>query len=541
MRGEFVGLYLSACAEMYASTGDERVKEKTDRIVAGLAECQAKFGNGFVLALPDSFTIRGEAPLGLWYQTHKLLAGLLDVHQHCGNRQAREAARSSPIGSCGAEKFGYAYLQKTLGVEHGGINEALANLYARTGEKKYLTLARWFNHMAVIGPAMRGEDRLDGLHANTQIPKFIGTAREYELTGDEALAAASRFFWESVVNERSYVTGGNSDGEHFTPKAKLSQALSAATCETCNTYNMLKLTRRLFLWDPKAEYADYYERALYNHILSSQNPQTGMMVYMCPVGPGSRKEYCTPEDSFWCCTGTGIENHAKYGDSIYFHRGRTALFVNLFIASELNWEACGLKLRQRNPLSRGRQDAACLFLRATGELQRAHSSPQLGDSRLRSAAERRNAVDSEPAGKLRRPDAKLEDGRHDRRFLAFQPAHGGFSRQPEAIGFPARSLGAVRGNPLRPEQVRRAVSGRGGRKRRALLRPAGRARQALLFHRAGDRLAPAGGEDGRGSRLGAVLPLPWRAAIRDLLERFDSRGGGGGNVSREANSLNNLS
>ena len=230
--------------------------------------------------------------------------------------------------------------------EHGGINEALANLYARTGEKKYLTLARWFNHMAVIGPAMRGEDRLDGLHANTQIPKFIGTAREYELTGDEALAAASRFFWESVVNERSYVTGGNSDGEHFTPKAKLSQALSAATCETCNTYNMLKLTRRLFLWDAKAEYADYYERALYNHILSSQNPQTGMMVYMCPVGPGATKEYCTPEDSFWCCTGTGIENHAKYGESIYFHHGRTALFVNLFIASELNWEACGLKLRQ---------------------------------------------------------------------------------------------------------------------------------------------------------------------------------------------------
>ena len=347
-RGEFVGLYLSACAEMYASTGDQRIKEKTDRIVAGLAECQAKFGNGFLhAARPDTFTTRGEAPLGLWYQTHKLLAGLLDVHQYCGNPQALEVARKlADWAKRGTDRFSDAHMQKVLDIEHGGINEALANLYARTGDERYLKLSLRFNHMAVIGPAMKREDKLEGLHANTQIPKFSGTARQYELTGDESLGTASRFFWESVVNERSYVTGGNSDHEVFTPKRTLSQALDTATCESCNTYNMLKLTRHLFCWDPQVRYADYYERALYNHILASQNPQTGMMLYMCAVGPGSVKEYCTPENDFWCCTGTGVENHAKYGESIYFHHGRGRLFVNLFIASELNWRACGLKLRQ---------------------------------------------------------------------------------------------------------------------------------------------------------------------------------------------------
>jgi DUF1680 family protein len=350
--GEFVGLYLSACAEMYASTGDERVKGKTERIVEGLAECQAKFGNGFVLARPDTFTVRGEAPLGLWYQTHKLLAGLLDVHEHCGNRQALEVARK--LGdwvACGADKFGAAYVQKTLDVEHGGINEALADLAARTGDPKYLKLSLRFNHLAVLGPAMKRIDALDGLHANTQIPKFIGAARQYELTGDESLATAARFFWESVVLERSYVIGGNSDGEHFTPKATLSRALSPATCETCNTYNMLKLTRHLFLWAPWSEYADYYERALFNHILASQNPDTGMMFYFAPLN-GAAKSFGTPEDSFWCCYGTGIENHAKYGDSIYFHDGGRGLFVNLLVPSELTWKEQGLTVRQETRFPR---------------------------------------------------------------------------------------------------------------------------------------------------------------------------------------------
>jgi len=175
----------------------------------------------------------------------------------------------------------------------------------------YLKLAERFNHMAVLGPASQRRDTLTGLHANTQIPKFIGAAREYELTGEEWFQTASRFFWNTVVKERSYVIGGHSDGEMFSPKEKLSLALGQNTTETCNTYNMLKLTRHLFAWDPRVEYADYYERALINHILSSQNPETGMMCYYLPLHSGSRKVYNGFDDAFWCCTGTGVENHAK--------------------------------------------------------------------------------------------------------------------------------------------------------------------------------------------------------------------------------------
>ena len=165
------------------------------------------------------------------------------------------------------------------------------------------------------------------------------------MTGEESLGTAAQFFWETVVRERSYVIGGHSEGERFTPKATLSRALSRTTCETCNTYNLLKLTRHLFLWEPKAEYADYYERALYNHILASQDPETGMMLYFAPLN-GSPKVFGTPEESFWCCYGTGIENHARYGDSFYFHDGGKNLSVNLFVASELTWREQGLTLRQ---------------------------------------------------------------------------------------------------------------------------------------------------------------------------------------------------
>ena len=348
-RGEFVGLYLSACAEMYASTGDERVKDKANQVVAGLAQCQEQLGNGFLHTFPDTFTSRCEAPLPFWYQIHKVLAGLMDMYVYCDNQQALDIAKKlGDWAKTGADKWNNSQLQTMLDIEHGGINEALANLAAITGDPKYLQLAMRFNHLAVLGPAASREDRLTGLHANTQIPKFIGAAREYELNGQEWLKTASTFFWDSVVKERSYVIGGHSLGEFFTPKETLSQALGSNTCETCNTYNMLKLTRHLFCWDPRAEYADYYERALYNHILASQDPATGMMCYFVPLGYDQkcRKEYSTPEDSFWCCMGTGIENHAKYGDSIYFHDGEATLFVNLFVASELNWRDLGLQLRQ---------------------------------------------------------------------------------------------------------------------------------------------------------------------------------------------------
>jgi DUF1680 family protein len=350
LRGHFVGHYLSACALMYASTGDQRLKGNATAVVSGLVECQDKLGHGYLSAFPEAFLDRVEKRVPVWapyYTLHKILAGLEDMYVYCDNRQALEVAkkfadwviaRNAPLSD--------AQMQAMLGTEHGGMNETLANLYALTGEDKYLKISLRFNHHAVIDPAEHQVDKLTGLHANTQIPKFIGTARQYELTGDTALQTASLFFWSTVTRERSYVIGGHSDGEMFSPKERLSQALGRNTTETCNTYNMLKLTRHLFCWDPKVEYADYYERALYNHILASQNPITGMMCYYVPLRSGSKRDYNTPTDSFWCCTGTGVENHSKHTDSIYFHDDQN-LFVNLFIASQLDWKEKGITLEQQ--------------------------------------------------------------------------------------------------------------------------------------------------------------------------------------------------
>jgi uncharacterized protein len=350
LRGHFVGHYLSACALMYASTGDRRLKEKGDAVVAGLAECQARLGSGYLSAYPESFIDRVEKRVPVWapyYTLHKIFAGLEDMYVYCGNAKALVVARK--FGDWALARNSHLsddQMEAMLGTEHGGMNETLAELYALTGDDKYLKLSLRFNHHRVIDPAVHQEDKLTGLHANTQIPKFIGTARQFELTGDPALKTASLFFWNVVTRERSYVIGGHSDGEMFSPKEHLSQALGRNTTETCNTYNMLKLTRHLFCWDPRAEYADYYERALFNHILASQDPRTGMMCYYVPLRSGSRRDYNSPNDSFWCCTGTGVENHAKYTDSIYFHNDQE-LFVNLFIASELHWAARGLTLRQQ--------------------------------------------------------------------------------------------------------------------------------------------------------------------------------------------------
>jgi DUF1680 family protein/beta-glucanase (GH16 family) len=350
LRGHFSGHYLSACALLYASTGDERFKARGSQVVAGLAECQRKLGSGYVSAFPEEFIDRVERQRRVWapwYTLHKILAGLLDMNEFCGSGQALDVARKfADWVKARTDRLSDAQMQAMLGNEHGGMNESLANLHARTGDARYLALAERFNHMSVIGPAAARRDNLTGLHANTQIPKFIGTAREYELTGKQPLQTASLFFWDTVVKERSYVIGGHSNGEMFSAKERLSKALGPNTTETCNTYNMLKLTRHLFEWDPRPEYADYYERALYNHILSSQDPQTGMMCYYVPLRSGSRKVYNSFDQDFWCCTGTGLENHAKYGDSIFYHDGNKTLYVNLFIASELSWKAAGVKLRQ---------------------------------------------------------------------------------------------------------------------------------------------------------------------------------------------------
>ncbi|MDW8167184.1 MAG: glycoside hydrolase family 127 protein [Acidobacteriota bacterium] len=355
LRGHTVGHYLTACALMYARTGDERFKARANQMVAELARIQEAlhrrgFNRGYLSAFPEEFIDRVEARQRVWapyYTLHKIMAGLLDVYLYCDNSQALDVlVKMADWVKFRMDRLTREQQQNMLETEYGGMNEVLANLYAVTGNPEHLRLARLFDHQRLFEPLSRGEDPLDGLHANTQIPKIIGAAREYELTGEKWYADIATFFWQRVALHRSYVIGGHSDGERFFPISQFSRRLGPATAETCNTYNMLKLTRHLFSWDPKGEYMDFYERALFNHILASQDPATGMMCYYVPLRPGAFRTYSTPENSFWCCVGTGIENPARYGEAIYFRDDRS-LYVTLFLSSEVSWKEKGVRVEQR--------------------------------------------------------------------------------------------------------------------------------------------------------------------------------------------------
>jgi DUF1680 family protein len=351
--GHTLGHYLSACSLMFASTGDLRFKQRSDYIVGELRDCQTASKTGLVCAFPDGeaqfHNIKeGKRFVGVpWYTMHKIFAGLRDAYLYSDNRKALEVlVKLSDWAISTTQNLSDEQFQRMLNIEHGGMTEVLADVYVLTRKQKYLTLAQRFCHRALLDPLAQSRDTLDGLHSNTQIPKVIGFNRLYELTGQADYRAASAFFWRTVVENRTFATGGNGDAEHFFPPADFLKHLSSAkTMETCCTHNMLKLTRMLFALDPSAIYADYYERALYNSILASQDPDSGMMTYFQPTRPGYLKLYCTPTDSFWCCTGTGMENHAKYGDSIYFHEAAN-LYVNLFIPSTLNWKQKGLTITQ---------------------------------------------------------------------------------------------------------------------------------------------------------------------------------------------------
>lgn len=353
LRGHTMGHYLSACALMYASTGDRRLKQRTDYLVAELSKCQDRlaakgYHAGYLSAFPESFFDRVDAREEVWspwYTMHKIMAGLLEVRLRTGNSQALDVLnRIAEWVKFRVDRLTTKQMQSVLDEEHGGMNEVLANLYALTGNRDDLRLSQAFNHRLVFDALLRGEDSLDGLHANTQIPKIVGAARQYELTGNPDFREIARFFWTEVALKRSFAIGGNSDAEFFFPVTDFAEHLSAATDETCNTYNMLKLTEHLFAWRPNATIMDFYERGLYNHILASQDPDSGLVTYFVPMKSGHFKTYLKRDD-FRCCEGTGMENHAKYGEEIYTHDDH-ALYVNLFIASELNWRERGFILRQ---------------------------------------------------------------------------------------------------------------------------------------------------------------------------------------------------
>ncbi|HPW63484.1 MAG TPA: glycoside hydrolase family 127 protein [Cyclobacteriaceae bacterium] len=377
LSGHTLGHYLSACAMYYAATGDVRFKEKTDYVVDELSLCQSARKTGYVGSIPREDSVWNEVSKGNirsagfdlnglwspWYTLHKVFSGLLDAYLYANNEKAKEVViKFADWADHITAGLNDEQLQKMLACEFGGMNEALINVYAITGNKKYLDVADRFYHKAIMDPLAEQKDQLSGKHSNTQIPKIIGAARRYELTSTGRDKTISEFFWNTVVNKHTYVMGGNSEYEYLTEPGKLTNHLSQNTAETCNTYNMMKLTRHLFSWQPKAELFNFYERALYNNILSSQHPQTGMMCYFTPLRMGAKKDFSTPFDSFWCCVGSGIENHVKYGEAVY-NRGKDgSLYVNLFIASELNWKEKNAMIKQETTLPYG--DAVTLSIQS---------------------------------------------------------------------------------------------------------------------------------------------------------------------------------
>ena len=345
-QGHSLGHYLSGVALMHAATGDPRFKRRVDTIVDELAACQQASNSGLLCAFPEgpklvaAFIAGDPSVTGVpWYTMHKVYAGLRDVVEHTDNPRARDVLiRYADWAVVATRGLSDARFEAMLDTEHGGMNEIFADLFVMTGDTRYRDMAHRFSHKAILTPLAKSRDHLDGLHANTQIPKIVGFQRVAEATGEEDYRHAADFFWRTVVQSRSYATGGHGDNEHFYPVADAgTHVFSPKTSETCGMYNMLKLTKMLFMQKPGAHYADFYERALYNGILASQDPDSGMVTYFQGNRPGYMKLYCTPVDSFWCCTGTGMENHAKYGEAIYFHDEST-LCVNLFIPSRVTWK-----------------------------------------------------------------------------------------------------------------------------------------------------------------------------------------------------------
>ena len=361
--GHVGGHYLAAMA-MNAATGNEECRRRMEYMLAELQECadanvknHPEWGKGYVGGMPDSENIWSRFKKGdfsvysrAWapfYNLHKMYAGLRDAWLYCGNEQAKNLF----LGFCDwaidlTAGLTDAQMEQMMGNEHGGMNEVLADGYAISGDPKYLAVARRFSHRMLLNPMSQRVDNLDNLHANTQVPKAVGFARIAELGGDETYNDAAEFFWDVVTGERSLAFGGNSRREHFPSKEACTDFINDIDGpESCNTFNMLRLTEHLHRRNPDARYADYYELALFNHILSTQHPGHGGYVYFTPARPRHYRNYSAPNEAMWCCVGTGMENHGKYGQFIYTHKGN-ALFVNLFVSSELNWRENGVTLRQ---------------------------------------------------------------------------------------------------------------------------------------------------------------------------------------------------
>lgn len=340
LRGHSIGHYLSACAMMYLSAGDTVLKNNAEYIINALDECQQAAGSGFLSAFPEEFIDRVEKAEDVWapyYTLHKIMAGLYDCYHHLGNKQALAVLEKKADWLYGRiSGLSHERMQDILDhTEQGGMNELLFNLYSSSGDDRYLDLGNRFCQESYFRPLASYYDSLKGLHANSYIPNVVGLMRKHELTGDDESYRMSSWFWEQVTAARTYVTGGTSNDEHWNADPyHMHEELGPSSHETCCTYNMLKLTKKLFKENPQARYMDYYERALWNGILPTQDTLTNMTMYYVPMQSGYYKTFGTAENSFWCCTGSGMENFAGTGAAIYSH-GADRLYVNLYIASEL--------------------------------------------------------------------------------------------------------------------------------------------------------------------------------------------------------------
>jgi DUF1680 family protein len=374
LTGHIAGHYLSAVSMMYAASGDVRFKERADYIVKELKEVQDKNGDGYLGALEGLREKFAEVTSGNikssffdlnglwspWYTLHKTFAGLRDAYRYTGNRTALEvetkyAAWAESIMS----KLNEEQTQMMLNTEFGGMNEVLADLYADTGDQRWLALSHHFDHHAFVDPLKRREDKLAGQHGNTNVPKMLGVLKQYIYTGDESDGVAAAYFWDIVVNDHSYATGGHGKDEYFGPPDQLAERIEGRTDESCNVYNMLKMTRTLFSLKPDIKYAEFEERALFNHVLGSIDPEDGRTCYMVPIGRGVRHEYQDMSRAFTCCVGTGMESHGLHGDGIYYEAA-DRLWVNLYVPSRAQWKEAGATLAMETSFPEG--DRATLKL-----------------------------------------------------------------------------------------------------------------------------------------------------------------------------------
>lgn len=353
LRGHFVGHYLSACALLYAATSDKAIKSKADELVAVLAACQAALNqNGYLSAFPSEFFDRLDRRENVWapfYTMHKIMAGLLDMKTHAANDQALDVVvkMAGWVDAWTASKP-EAHMQDILNTEYGGMNDVLYNLAAVTGDDRWARTGDRFTKKIFFTPLALRQDALKGQHMNTHVPQVIGAARRHELSSDFRFADVSRFFFETVSESRTYATGGSSNNEHWLTDPNhlaLEMQVSSHHQECCCSYNMMKLARHLYAWSGESGFIDYYERNLLNHRLGAIEPETGHTAYFLSLAPGAWKTTCTEDDSFWCCTGTALEEFAKLNDTIYFHHDNS-LFVNLYFASTVNWKDRGVRLRQ---------------------------------------------------------------------------------------------------------------------------------------------------------------------------------------------------